>query len=90
VSDLRARVQEISAEYWAVRGAAYRPQSERVATVQVFIALARAEQAAMPTAELREALRDLLDDYLARYGPDGFPQPMPGSWRVVQTYLGRT
>lgn len=32
---------------------------------------------------VRKALTDLLDDYLDTNGPDGYPQPMPESWRVV-------
>ena len=33
---------------------------------------------------LREALDELMDDYLDANGPDGYPQPMPKAWRVVR------
>ena len=45
-----------------------------------------AEASAEPAA-LREALDDLFDDYLAAHGPDGYPEPMPQSWRVVRDWL---
>jgi len=40
------------------------------------------------TAALVEALTELLDDYLDQHGPDGYPQPMPQAWQVVQAWLG--
>lgn len=40
--------------------------------------------------EMRSALDDLLDDYLARNGPDGYPHPMPRSWRTVRDFLKAT
>lgn len=36
---------------------------------------------------LRAALAELLDDYLATHGPDGYPQPMPMAWRTVSAFL---
>ena len=36
---------------------------------------------------LAEALADVLDDYLATHGPDGYPHPMPQSWRYIQDWL---
>jgi len=36
---------------------------------------------------LSAALRELLDDYLAEHGPDGYPQPMPMAWRTVAHWL---
>jgi hypothetical protein len=36
---------------------------------------------------LREALDELLDDYFAQHGPDGYPQPMPDAWRTVRDWL---
>ena len=42
MSDLRKRVQEISAEYWVVRE---QGTTERVAVAQLVLALARAEHA---------------------------------------------
>ena len=39
------------------------------------------------TAALRMALAELLDDYIGEHGPDGYPQPMPQAWRVVQAWL---
>jgi hypothetical protein len=44
-------------------------------------------EAMTDTEALRAALDDLYDDYLAKHGADGYPQPMPHSWRVVRDYL---
>lgn len=41
-----------------------------------------------PETGLREALIELLDDYVATHGPDGYPQPMPAAWRTVREWLG--
>ena len=35
----------------------------------------------------KDTLSELLDDYLATHGPDGYPHPMPQAWREVAARL---